>query len=273
MRLLTPSHAIGALKSPISKWLARRLETWAYNYSDRIIGLSPGICDGIIQSGYPKERVINIPNSCDNEIFQLNSNQANDFRQQHTWLGTKPLVIYTGSLGYANQVNYLVKVAFHMVSINPEICFLVMGDGSEKNMIMEKAKAIGILNENFFMLSRLPKKEMPVLYHAATVCTSLFLPLKEMWSNSANKFFDALAAGKPLLINYGGWQAELLLKNGAGIVVPPDNPVVAAQQLNEFITDKERLSASGRAALCLAKDKFDRDKLYKLFEQVLLDVL
>ena len=41
---------------------------------------------------------------------------------------------------------------------------------------------------------------------------SFFIDLKEMWANSANKFFDTLAAGKPPLINYGGWQKELIEK-------------------------------------------------------------
>jgi len=38
-----------------------------------------------------------------------------------------------------------------------------------------------------------------------------------MWNNSANKFFDALAAGRAVLINYRGWQAELLKKRVRGL--------------------------------------------------------
>jgi hypothetical protein len=53
-----------------------------------------------------------------------------------------------------------------------------------------------------------------------------------MWSNSANKFFDALASGTPVMINYQGWQADLLRDSMAGIVVPPDEPRRAAVELH-----------------------------------------
>ena len=61
----------------------------------------------------------------------------------------------------------------------------------------------------------------PALLAAATVATSLFMPVPEMESNSANKFFDALAAGRPVAINYGGWHRQLLTESGAGIALDP----------------------------------------------------
>ena len=57
------------------------------------------------------------------------------------------------------------------------------------------------------------KNKMPELLSAATIVSSLFIDLPEMENNSANKFFDGLAAGKPLMLNYGGWQSKLIKKN------------------------------------------------------------
>ena len=62
-----------------------------------------------------------------------------------------------------------------------------------------------MLDETLTVQPPLPKREIPALLAAATVATSLFRPIPEMESNSANKFFDALAAGRPVAINYGGW--------------------------------------------------------------------
>ena len=44
-----------------------------------------------------------------------------------------------------------------------------------------------------------------------------------MENNSANKFFDGLASGKPIMINYGGWQSKLIKKNNAGFTIPNNN--------------------------------------------------
>ena len=62
----------------------------------------------------------------------------------------------------------------------------------------------------------------------------------------------------------------MIEQNTAGIVVPPDDPATAVQQLNIFINDKDRLQRAGAAALRLAKTNFDRDKLYQSFEHILL---
>lgn len=41
-------------------------------------------------------------------------------------------------------------------------------------------------------------------FAAASVVTSFVIDMKELWANSANKFFDALASGTAVAINYGG---------------------------------------------------------------------
>ena len=119
------------------------------------------------------------------------------------------------------------------------------------------------------MLPRIRKRDMPKVLSASTVATSLFIDLPEMWNNSANKFFDALAAGRPILINYGGWQADLLKETGAGLIVPPQNPEEAAGLLHDFLQDSERVSRSGKAARKLAEEKFDRDNLARKLLTVL----
>ena len=85
-----------------------------------------------------------------------------------------------------------------------------------------------------------------------------------MQNNSANKFFDALAAGKPIMINYEGWQADLLHETQAGLVVPADDPRTAAEQLNTLISDHATLRKMGTASRHLAS-QFDVETCFKLF--------
>src|SRR5690606_33038856 len=112
----------------------------------------------------------------------------------------------------------------------------------------------------------IPKTQLADVLAAATIATSIVIPEKRLWDNSANKFFDALAAGKPIAINYGGWQAELLHETGAGIVLPSDDPVEGARQLAEFVQDSARLRSAGEAARHLARTRFDRDMMASQLE-------
>lgn len=261
--------AMGAIKNPVIKFAAKKLERYAYKHSKHVVVLSPGMKDGVVKTGYSVDRVTTIPNSSDIGLFTVKDESGKSFRGKYDWLQDRPLVVYTGTLGHINGVGYLVEVAKEMKNINPEVRFVVIGDGVEYQKIKELAIQYEVYEENFFMLGKIPKVEMPAVINAADVATSLFIDIKPMWANSANKFFDALAAGTPVAINYGGWQKEELNRSGAGIVMSPTDYIKATKDLNELLSDKNRCEKIGKNAKQLAMDKFDRDKL----AQELLDVI
>ena len=80
------------------------------------------------------------------------------------------------------------------------------------------------------------------------------------------------ASRKPIAINHGGWQADLLERTGAGVVLPVE-PEQAAVMLTEFLRSPERLARASQAADELARTEFDRDLLAERFEEVLCRAL
>lgn len=261
--------AVGALKSPLLKYFALKLEKWAYRNSEHVICLSPGMCEGVARTGYPKEKIHNIPNSCDISLFNVDESFGLAFRKSQSWLQDKPLVIYAGTLGRINQVGYLVDIAKHFLVLDPDVRFLVVGTGVDEVNIRSRAQISGVYEHNFYMLDNIPKKKMPSLFSAATVSISLCLPLKAIEANSANKFFDTLAAGKPILINYQGWQKELIEEYDAGIVLPNEPTLEAAIMLNSLLKNPENLIEKGKNAFALAEGQFSRDKLVKKLINIL----
>lgn len=261
--------AIGALKSPLLIKLAQLLELAAYRYSKHIIALSPGMKDGIVKKGYPQEKVTIIPNSCDIDLFDVPKQYGVEFRSRYDWLGDRPLVTYAGALGFINGVGYLVQLAKRVLEFDSEIRFLVVCKGKETQKVKETAETLGVLNKNFFMISEMPKREMPYVLSATDITISLVINLKVLWENSANKFFDSLAAGRPIAINHDGWQADLLRKTGAGLVLDPTDISKSAKILLEAIKDRAWMEKAGLAAKRLANDEFSRDMLAKRLEAVL----
>lgn len=261
--------AVGALKNPIAIWLAQTLERFAYRSATGLIALSPGMKDGVTRSGIPEYRVAMIPNGCDVELFRPNSKQIEAFLNRFPELQGGPLVIYGGTLGHINGVGYMVDLAAAMQRINPSVRFLICGDGIERDTIQAKADTLGVLDHNLWMIPALPKNEMPGPLAAATIALSLFRDLPEMRHNSANKVFDALAAGKPIAVNYGGWQADLIESRGAGLVLSPNDPEAGAQDLSEFLNDTDGLRRASEQAAALADSRFNRDRLAGDFRAVL----
>lgn len=261
--------AVGALRNPFSRMLAGLLEWLAYHASAHVIALSPGMAAGVKKRGISSPRVSVIPNGCDVELFDVPAEKGAWVRRQLGLVPDQPLVVYTGAFGMINGVGYLVDTAAAMRDIAPEVRFLLAGSGAEKDKVSAKAERLSVLNKNLWIWPPQPKAKVPGILAASTVAVSLFISLEQMWSNSANKFFDALAAGKPVAINYGGWQAGILRKSRAGIVLPPDDPKRAASRLAEFIHEPERLKRAASASRRLARGQFNRDLSYEKLENVL----
>ena len=85
-----------------------------------------------------------------------------------------------------------------------------------------------------------------------------------------NKFFDALASGTPILINGGGWQADLINAEDAGITTFGLTLHQAALKINEFLDDKKRLRRSSKNAQIIAEKYFDKGDLVQRIEETLL---
>jgi glycosyltransferase involved in cell wall biosynthesis len=263
--------AVGALKNPLIRYFAKSFERWAYRNSEHVVALSPGMKDGVARTGFPADKVSVIPNSCDVDLFRVSAERGEEFLRRNPHLAGDKLVTYTGTFGIINGVEYLADVAAVMRTLDPDVRFLITGDGMRKEHIIERARSLEVLNNNLWVIPPVPKSQVPDLLAASTVACSLFVNLSEMWHNSANKFFDALAAGRPIMINYGGWQKDLLERTGAGLVVPPDNPQEAARLLCSYINDKGKLLQARSAAKSLADEEFSRDKLFEKLHNVLME--
>jgi glycosyltransferase involved in cell wall biosynthesis len=265
--------ALGALRSPLAIAAARRLERLAYHHSARVVALSPEMKMGIDAAGCPVERISVIPNGCDLDAFAIGPEIGIALRRRHEWLQDRPLVVYIGTLGQVNGVGYLAQLAAETRHLDPAVRFVVIGEGREEEEVRGLARELGVLDDNFFMMPSIPKSAVPAWLSAADIATSVVIDRRELWANSANKVFDALAAGRPVAINHGGWLADLLRETGAGMVLDPGDTSIAARELTRALSDRRWLERAGAAASELARSRFDRDRLAAQLEMVLLAAL
>ena len=255
--------AMGVIRDPLSRMVARWLERFAYRIADRIIALSPGMANGVSATGVHANEVVVIPNGCDLDLFGSSNSRATESGVDvwKTKFANRTMCLYAGTIGRVNGLSYIVDVAAELRSIAPDVLFLLVGDGKEADLVRMRAEDCGILNRTLYVQGALPKRSIAALFEACSVAFSVFIDLPEMWHNSANKFFDTLAAGRPVAINYRGWQADLIAHHDIGLVLPVDSPVVAARMLADFLADRETVSRCGRNARRLAETMFGRDEL------------
>lgn len=265
--------AQGVLKNPFMIAGAQWLETIAYCNSKHIVALSPGMKEGIIETGIPENNITVIPNCCDLDLFDVEPAEGQKIRNKHSWLENRPLVFYGGSFGLAIGADYLVKLAAAILPTDPEIRFVLLGNGAMKNSIRRQAIELDVFEKNLFILPSVSKNMMPSWQSAATISISMTRNIRSSWANSANKFFDALAAGNPVAINYKGWQADLIRENGIGLVLDVENIEKSSKHILEVIYDEEWLKRAGDSAKKIAVERFSRYKMAKKLETVLAEAL
>jgi glycosyltransferase involved in cell wall biosynthesis len=265
--------ALGILRNPIAKWSARKLERIAYRNSSHIVALAPGMKEEIAKTGYPPDQITVIPNGCDVELFTDSAARARELRLENDWLGDRPLIVYVGALGRINSVDYLVDIARHFTALDPEIRIAVVGTGIEAERIENRAIEAGVYEKNFFMIGQLPKKQAAAWVSTATMTVALVRGPRFIWKDATqNKFFDSLAAARPVAANYDGWQAKVASAAGAGFIMDKDDAECAARQLAELVNDKRWLAKASSAAISLARGEYSRDRHADELEQVLKSV-
>jgi glycosyltransferase involved in cell wall biosynthesis len=254
--------ALGALKSRWAIWLARRLELLVYARSRHIVALAPGMRDDIIAKGVDPTKVSVIPNGCDLELFRADPNARAQVRERLPELGDGPLVVFTGAIGRANGLAYLVDLAAAAKVIDPDIRFVVVGDGAERAAVEEKARQAGLLSNSTFFLGHLSKIEAARWVVASDMVLCLFAGPRVVWKDAVqNKFFDALAAGKPTASNFEGYQSIIAKEAGIGIILAAGSPCAGAEQLCAALRDEAWRSQVPLRSQRLATGEFSRDAL------------
>ena len=168
----------------------------------------------------------------------------------------KRILLYAGTFGTVNGLKYVVDLACETESLDPDLCYFLFGAGKEKEEVAEYAGKKGVLDKNVYIFPPTAKKVLPYLYSLCTVGSSFVIDNPVLWDNSANKFFDTLAAGRPIVINHQGWQAETIKRYDVGYVLSPKVTRQEALSFVNYMNDEERVVRQGRNALELAKKEF-----------------
>lgn len=227
--------AIGAIKNPLAIKLLELLERTIYRNARYVVALSSDMKRSIT-SRYPstENKVAVIENLSVIKRFNLNGNSrnGNPFKFDDP---ARFKIVYAGAFGKVNALDYVIDLAVRLLPIAPQITFILIGNGGEKENVTQRAKQLKVLNKNVYILDPVSKNELPPIYKHIEMGSSFVAPIRELWSNSANKFFDTLAAGKPILINYEGWQSEVIRQENVGYVLPYDLENVSEEELRSFI--------------------------------------
>lgn len=258
-------RAMGVIRNPLVLVAMSALERVSYGSAHRLIGLAPGIVEGIRQRGVACERIAMIPNGSDLGIFGQGA---------HPWRpagidGNDLMAVYAGTIGIANGLGAVLDAAAELKKRNEKrIKLLLIGQGKLREQLVDRSRREHL--ENVIFHDPVSKDRLAGLLAATDVGMQILADVPAFYfGTSPNKFFDYLAAGIPVLNNYPGWVADLIMENRCGIAVPPRNPAAFADALQSLAADPEACRAMGKRGRSLAEREFDRVRLADRFVDVL----
>jgi lipopolysaccharide/colanic/teichoic acid biosynthesis glycosyltransferase/glycosyltransferase involved in cell wall biosynthesis len=253
--------------APSSATLRQRLTTafkrvvfrWAARYAREITVLSRDMKDLLVAQKIGGSKIAVSAPGCDTVLFAAQPGTSSPALTAYPHLAQGLLVVYAGGMGTAQNLAPLLDLA---AAVNDpqdppksDIAFAFCGDGPLRGKLEARALELGILNKSVWFLDPLPRRELPALLSAATAV------IGDSSADSVHLFFDALAAGRPIVLTDAGWQRELIEGRGAGIGLPANDVAAAAREVRDFLKDSDGLRRANQQAAALAAGRFNVDRI------------
>ena len=246
--------ALGVVRGGVLLRLLRATERWIESSASILIPVTPGLAARLRNRGTPSEKIMTIPNGVDVERFHPDVDHAAITSRLN--LNDRFVVACAGALGYNNDLPVLVDAAERLRDV-ADVLILVIGDGSERIHAQNEASRRGLRNISF--VGWVPKEEVPKYLCAAdaAICIALDSPVNHV--AYANRAFDAMACGRPLICMIDGLLRELVEASNAGKFASPGS----GDALARAVLDLRNVSAAERHAMgqrgrALVQKSFDR---------------
>lgn len=249
--------AMGVIRNPLVLGAMSVLEWVSYRSANRLIGLSPGIVEGIVRRGVSRDKIALVPNGCDLEIF----NEQVDAWRPDGVRDNDLMAVFAGTHGIANGLDALLDVARELKRRRRnDIKLVLIGQGRLKPALQQRATLEGL--DNVIFHDPVNKERLSGLMASADLGLQILANIPAFYyGTSPNKFFDYIAAGLPVLNNYPGWLAELITEQDCGFAVPPEDPDACADALERAAADRAALKKMGKRGRALAETRFSRSLL------------
>ncbi|MHA7924115.1 MAG: glycosyltransferase family 4 protein [Marinobacter sp.] len=227
--------------------LMQWIEDFAYKKSCYVISNLEGAVDHAKSRGLRPEKFYWIPNGYSEK--ELKSKEPASPEIIRGLEGQRFSVTYTGGIGEANSLDTLVEAAAYLKH-RDDIHINVVGSGRLTHELKEMVKSLGL--NNFHFWNAVPKSQVQSILQASDACVICWrASYLYKYGLAANKLFDYLYAGRPVINAYSGGY-DIVARYKAGLTIPAEDPVALAHAISNFAdTDPSilcNMGANGKKA-------------------------
>ena len=236
--------AAGKIKNPYILRQLLRMVQFIYRYSDKILIQSEAFETSVLEKCNVKKKIYYFPYWAE-DLFLDNSLIENGKNSIILPNGFK--IMFAGNIGESQDFEAIINAA-EITKVNPEIKWIIIGDGRKKIWAETEAKKKN-LESTVLFLGRYPIEEMPRFFEQADI---MLISLKNepiFTLTIPSKIQSYMAFGKPILSMMNGIGSQIIDEAKCGYTVSAgDYTNLADKAMIAFAESKESLIIKGNNA-------------------------
>lgn len=223
-------------------------------------------------SNYTRERLIRImqvdpgkimlvPPGVDTDRF-LSPRDASKVGQRHQLAG-KRVIITVGRLAGTERYkghDVVIKALSHVSTRVPEVRYLIVGDGPDRERLERLASEVG-QSERVVFVGNVSNEDLPAYYGIAEVFVMVSHEVESRAGGVLAEgfglvFLEAAAAGLPAVGTTSGGIPDAVVDGVTGLLVKPLDSAETADALVRLLSDKELGGRMGHAGRSRVKNRY-----------------
>lgn len=237
---------VGNPNSILHRTLAA-VANFLYRNADHIVVVTSAFKTYLVEHGQVAEEKISvIENGVNTHLFCPHS-PSEEIRRQIA-AEDKFVVSYIGTMGMAQGLETVLDAARILQSRAPNVRFMLVGEGAEKQALVSRAISMGL--DNLTFLDQQDREKVPAFICSSDVCLVMLKKAELFKTVLPSKLLEFMACGRPVLLGVNGEARRIMDDAGAGIFVEPENAEDLADKIVQLAANpglREVLARNGRA--------------------------
>ncbi|VBB43291.1 Lipopolysaccharide biosynthesis protein [uncultured Paludibacter sp.] len=269
-----PDSLVGtglAKKKSLIWKIGRKIEDYTYKNADKIIVISEGFKENIMNKGVSEEKIEVIYNWVDEKVVVNIDRKNNILFDKYGLDKNKFYITYSGNIGLTQNMNMLINVASKLRE-HQNIHFVLIGDGVFKNNLVELINKYNL--NNITLLPFQPYEDISYVFSLGDV--GLIISKKNVGQNSVpSKTWNIMSAERPVLMSFdeGSSVKHIIKNNDLGVFVSADDEDALMSAILKLYEDKELRLRMGKNGRLYVENHLTKDvgisKYLNIFEEVI----
>lgn len=234
----------GSVLWKIGRWIEDR----TYQGADKIVVISEDFRKNILGKGVSGEKVEVIYNWVDTGVVEPIPRERNILFDRYHLDRSKFYVCYSGNIGHSQNMDLLLEVAKRLSREQPDIQFVIIGDGAARERVERRVQDEGI--PNVILLPFQPYEEISHVFSLGDA--GLIISKRGIGESSVpSKAWSIMAAGRPVLASFDleSELCDVVRRVDCGLCVQAGDEDVLRQAILKLYKNRaclERMGENGR---------------------------